>query len=293
MSAIETPRPAARRMADPRAWDAAFAAAAALVALAAALLPAVPQDPAYHAFADGRAFWGIPNALDVASNAAFAVVGLLGLAAALSPHVFPDRRGRAAWLVLFASVVATAAGSAFYHLAPTSGRLVWDRLPMAAGFTSLLAALLGDRFGPAVGRRLLPRLVLAGVASVLWWHLGELRGAGNLLPYLVVQAGALAAIPLLVAGGEVPGRGAWLLALGLYLSAKGLEAADRQVLAAVGASGHTLKHLAAAAGIGVLGLELRRRGRTAYRAAGAAGAARSSMLEKSLGGTKEGSALRA
>jgi hypothetical protein len=242
--------------------DVLIAVVAALVALAAALLPAIPQDPAYHHFADGRTLLGVPNALDVLSNVAFAVVGAAGLAAALRPGAFTDRRARAGWLVLFGAVALTSVGSALYHLAPNDDGLVWDRIPMAIGFMALVAVLAGERFGAVVGRRLLARLVLLGVASVAWWYLGALRGGGNLLPYYVVQFGALAAIPALLAGRHaLPGpRAPWLFALALYVLAKALEAHDGAVLAALGVSGHTLKHLLAAAAIGVLAAELWRRG---------------------------------
>jgi hypothetical protein len=250
-------------------WDALLGAVAALVALAAALLPAVPQDPAYHLFADRRTLLGIPNALNVLSNAGFAIAGPAGLAAALRRGAFPDRRARAAWLVLFAAVTATAVGSTMYHLAPHDDGLVCDRLPMAVGFMALVSALVGERFGAAAGRRLLARLALAGVATVAWWYLGELRGHGNLLPYLVVQVGALAAIPVLLAGRRALAapRAPWFAALALYVLAKVLEVYDAPVLAALGVSGHTLKHLAAAAAIGVLAGEVWRRGRDPRAAA--------------------------
>jgi hypothetical protein len=132
--------------------------------------------------------------------------------------------------------------------------------------------------------------VLLGVASVAWWYLGALGGAGNLLPYLVVQFGALASIPALLAGRHaLPGpRAPWFAALALYLLAKALELGDAAVLAVLGVSGHTLKHLAAAAAIGVLAAELWRRGNVARKAAAhrpAAAGLPSSMLEKSRGGT--------
>lgn len=246
-----------------RRWDAATAAALGVAVLAVALLPAVTQDPAYHQFADRRLLGRVPNALDVLSNLAFTLVGALGLRAALRPGAFPDPRARAAWVVLFAAVLATSAGSVWYHLAPTSTRLVWDRLPMAVGFTALVAALVGDRFGAEAGRRLLPRAVLAGVAAVGWWWLGDGDGRGNLVPYLAVQLGALAAIPLLLVGrpGAAGPRAPWLAALGLYVLAKVLEDHDGAVLVALGVSGHTLKHLVAAGAIGALALEVSRRGR--------------------------------
>lgn len=54
-----------------------------LVTLAGAcavfLVPSIAQDPSYHQFADQRTMFGIANALNVLTNLAFVVVGLLGL----------------------------------------------------------------------------------------------------------------------------------------------------------------------------------------------------------------------
>lgn len=236
-----------------------LAGGAALVALAVLLLPAVPQPPEYHRFADRRALAGVPNALDVLSSFAFVAAGSLGLlvlrgrpGAALGP-------GRSAWRVLFWGVAATGLGSAGYHLAPANGTLVWDRLPMAVGFMALLCALVSERVDAELGRRLLAPLVLAGVASVAYWYEGELRGAGNLVPYAIVQYGSLAVIPVVLLAGPREGRGGWLVALGLYGVSKGLEALDGPVYALLGVSGHTLKHLVAAAGIAWLARMLARR----------------------------------
>ena len=43
------------------------------------LLRPLRQDESYHQFIDDRRMWGIPNALNVLSNAPFAVVGAMGL----------------------------------------------------------------------------------------------------------------------------------------------------------------------------------------------------------------------
>ena len=51
-----------------------------LAAIAGMLaLPPIPQSQEYHRFADQRASLGIPNFLNVASNAAFLLVGAMGL----------------------------------------------------------------------------------------------------------------------------------------------------------------------------------------------------------------------
>ena len=53
--------------------------------------PPIPQDPAYHHFADARTMGRIPHALNVLSNLAFAIVGWLGLAfIARGPSRDPD-----------------------------------------------------------------------------------------------------------------------------------------------------------------------------------------------------------
>jgi hypothetical protein len=222
-------------------------------------LPPIPQDQSYHAFADGRTQLGVANFQNVASNLPFLVVGALGLARLLrrgavspdGPVLEPAER----WplVVLFAGVLLTAFGSAYYHLAPDNDRLVWDRLPMTVAFMGFFASMIGDRIGVRVGKWLLWPLVWLGFASVVMWHTGEQRGAGDLRLYAFVQFYPLATIPLLLylfparytRGGDV------MIALAWYLLAKVLEAGpvDHGIyMAGQLTSGHALKHLAAAAG---------------------------------------------
>jgi hypothetical protein len=217
-------------------------------------LPPIPQDWSYHAFADGRTMLGVPNFLNVVSNLPFVVVGVLGLGLFLR-HGRPTLARAERWplLVLFGGVLLTGFGSAYYHVAPDNDRLVWDRLPMTVAFMGLFASMIGERIGVRAGAWLLWPLVWLGVASVLTWHLGERRGAGDLRLYGFVQFYPLLTIPLLLylfparytCGGYV------LVALGWYLLAKGLEThfVDHGIYAAGQlVSGHTLKHLAAALG---------------------------------------------
>ena len=49
---------------------------AALMTVAAALMPRFGQPEAYHAFADQRALFGIPRFGDVASSLAYLIVGV-------------------------------------------------------------------------------------------------------------------------------------------------------------------------------------------------------------------------
>ena len=144
-----------------------------------------------------------------------------------------------------------ALGSAYYHLQPDNNTLVWDRLPMTVAFTSLLAMIIAERIDVAVGYVTLWPLVLAGVFSVGFWHYTEQAGAGDLRPYGLIQFLPTLLIPLLI--WLFPARytcGAdMLLGVALYVTAKLLEHFDRAIYS-IGQviSGHTLKHLVAAAG---------------------------------------------
>ena len=244
-------------VARPRRWRGALVVAcAAAPVLGALALPRIGQDPAYHAFADARAWAGVPSAANVLSNALFLAVGAAGvIAVAARAARFADARERLPWLTFFASVALIGPGSAWYHLAPSNAALVWDRLPMAAAFGAVLAAVVGERIRPAAGARLLAPLVTLGVLSVAYWHFTEARGAGDLRPYVLVQLYPMAAIPLLSA--LFPARythGAdWLVALALYGVAKAVELGDAAVFRAGGiVSGHTLKHVLAALALAVL-----------------------------------------
>jgi hypothetical protein len=170
------------------------------------LIPPIPQSETYHQFVDTRAFGGIHNAFDVASNAFFLIVGLLGmrfvlsdLSAAHSVQRFLDPRERWPYFIFFAGVALTAFGSSYYHLHPDDARLVWDRLPMTLGFMSLLTATLNERINVRTGTLLLVPLLIFGVASVLYWNVTLARDHGDLRPYVLAQFGSLLVLLLLVA----------------------------------------------------------------------------------------------
>ncbi|HJZ77769.1 MAG TPA: hypothetical protein VKE51_38840 [Vicinamibacterales bacterium] len=214
--------------------------------------PRLAQPLGYHRFADTRAFFGVPNALDVLSNAPFAIVGIASLFVVFRVHTFVNPVERWSYVVLFAGVTLTAFGSAYYHLAPDNDRLVWDRLPMAVGFMGLLAAIVAERVSAPAARILLVPLLALGCGSVLYWHWTELHGAGDLRLYLLVQFGSLIVIVLLLCLYRPRYSGTAYLVAGLaaYAAAKGLELADRAIFETGHlVSGHTLKHLAAAAGV--------------------------------------------
>lgn len=215
----------------------------AAVVTAVLALPPIVQAEDHYVFADVRPVLGIPNGLNVLSNLPFLLVGALGLVRART--LAPGPRG-AAWLA-FGAIAAAMLGSSWYHLEPGPDRLLFDRLPIIVAFVGLLAWTLGDRLEPRLVPWLLgPLLALALAALLAWYDSGS--GAGDLRPYVLVQALPLACIPLLLAlfPGELDGR-RFALALLLYLAAKACEVLDHEVLAAGGlVSGHTLKHVLAA-----------------------------------------------
>src|SRR5882724_2916305 len=160
-----------------------FLALAIVLGIAALLAPRTDLPPSYHHFADQRVWLSIPHFSDVASNIAFLIAGLWGLAflsRKSSLAQFIDARERWPYAFVFLGLVLTAFGSAYYHLAPDNARLVWDRLPMTIVFMSLVAALITERIDVRFGLWLLPVLIAIGVGSVLEWHLSEQRGSGDL-----------------------------------------------------------------------------------------------------------------
>jgi hypothetical protein len=162
---------------------------------------------------------------------------------------FHDPRERWPYLFVFLGLLLTAFGSSYYHLDPSNARLVWDRLPMTIAFMSVVAALIAERLSLRLGLWLLPLLMLVGLSSVLQWYASELRGAGDLRFYASVQIyAALFLLTALLFPGLYTRTADLAAVAGLYVLAKILESLDKPIFAAGHIiSGHTLKHLAAAA----------------------------------------------
>jgi hypothetical protein len=207
----------------------------------------IPQDPAYHDFADQRTLFGVAHFWNVASNLPFLVVGALGWLQSrnvASPELATQHR------VLCVAITLVAFGSGWYHHAPSNATLVWDRLPMTVAFMTLFSALIADRISWLLGRALLWPLAVAGIASIAWWVRTEAAGAGDLRAYALVQFLPMLLMPLILLlwrDGRLVARSLWF-ALGAYALAKLLEHFDAAVFAATGGlvAGHALKHLAAA-----------------------------------------------
>ncbi len=213
----------------------------------------LPQNPAYHDFADQRSVFGVPHALNVLSNVAFCLVGLLGCSLinrSSSKKSYID----IVYLSFFTGVFLTGIGSAYYHLSPDDSSLVWDRLPMTMGFMSFTAIVIAERYNEKYGLKLFPWLLVAGFLSVGYWV-----WQGDLRPYLYVQFGPMLILPLIIWRFKGPGT-RWLWAIiFLYFIAKVLELYDQQFFQITGSliSGHSLKHLVAAVGVLMIVVKVR------------------------------------
>jgi hypothetical protein len=225
---------------------------AAAVAAASLMLPRIRQPQTYHLFADRRSLLGVPNFCDVVSNVPFALVGICGLLWLFGPDSdehFVDSRERWPYAFVFLGLLLTAFGSSYYHLSPDNARLVWDRLPMTVTFMAMVAAVIAERISVNAGLRLLPLLLLVGMGSVLQWYGSEVSGAGDLRFYAAVQAGsALVLLLALIFPKRYTRSSDLAVVVGFYALAKVLESLDKPIFAEGQiVSGHTLKHLAAAA----------------------------------------------
>ncbi|HEY5928357.1 MAG TPA: hypothetical protein VIV11_42015 [Kofleriaceae bacterium] len=222
-------------------------AAALLAAIVVSLALPVTRTATFHRYADTATWLGIPNALNVLSNLPFLVAG--------------------AWFVLRAEtiyarlaslgVVAIGIGSAAHHFAPGDVTLAFDFLPIVVTLMIVTAALIADRIGERAGLIALGVGVVLAIAVVVIWYAGggtggsvalDGRSRGSMTPYVAVQALGilLPTLLALVAPGTIP-RVPLLVGVLLFAVARLCSANDHQILDAIGVSGHSLKHLAAAA----------------------------------------------
>ena len=234
------------------------AAVAAFLGLAWGL-PPLAQAPHYHAFADQRAWAGLPCALDVLSNAAFVLVALWGAWALHGPQA---RRlpatPRALTALCFAGLALTGGLSALYHWAPHDATLWWDRFGMLWAFAGLLGLAVHTRVDVRAAWVVAAAVLLAGVAALQVW-----TATGNLLPWAVLQGGGVLVLLGLACVAPLPGAlpVRWGAVVVVYAVAKALEAGDAAVFAAtqMWVSGHSLKHVVAAAAALPLMMALRPR----------------------------------
>jgi hypothetical protein len=213
----------------------------------------MPQPLNYHNFADDRSMLGLPNMLNVVSNLPFLVVGVWGMAFMSSeksrrPGVFLEPVERWPYWVFFLGLALTGIGSSYYHANPNNSTLTWDRMPLTIAFMGLFTAVLAERLDWRLAGWMLGPMVGVGIVSVVYWHMSELNGTGDLRFYFVVQFFPMLALPILLLffPPRYTGTADLVASPTCYALAKILEILDRQIYAEGRiVSGHTLKHLVA------------------------------------------------
>ena len=217
----------------------------------------ISQDPAYHAFADQREILGVPHFWNVVSNVPFALAGILGLVVLARRPRGMIAENSLAYVLFFAGAILIAVGSGYYHLNPTNETLLWDRLPMTISLMAFFDVVIGEHIGVRLARRAIVPLVAVGIASAAYWGLCG-RGSASLRDRPVPAARAHSSHPDPLSIPAERGPVLWAV-LACYAVAKVFELFDAPVHRALGVSGHTLKHVAAAVAMFVLALGLRSR----------------------------------
>ncbi len=234
-----------------------------LVFVVVILIQRIPQDPCYHNFADQRRIAGIPNFWNVITNLPFLLVGLAGFRLVAGGKFAGGLRElRANYMVFFIGIILIGLGSAYYHISPTNRTLVWDRLPMTVSFMAFFSAIVGEHLSCRAGRLLLWPLLLAGLSSVLYWYVSEVRGSGDLRFYALVQFLPMLLMPYIIIlfRSGLSGSGYLWAVLGIYAASKVAELLDGEIFRLLGAiSGHSIKHLLAALAAYYLVVALKRR----------------------------------
>jgi hypothetical protein len=221
---------------DPRRPLGILLGTGVVTIVALLFVPPIAQPAAYHLFADRTTCLGVPNFWNVMSNLPFVLIGIAGLC---------RRHASLSTTILFVGIFLTGLGSAYYHWQPNDETLFWDRLPMTITFMAILAGAIEERVSPRLGVIMLWPLLAVGLLSLVVWRI-----TGDLRSYVWVQFFPCLVLPLLF--WLTPARYSrtqdWVIAAGLYAVAKVFEFSDVLVYSAGGLmSGHTLKHLIAAA----------------------------------------------
>jgi hypothetical protein len=208
------------------------------------LRPRIPQDLSYHLFADEALIGGIPHFFDVVSNFIFIIVGMLGFHESFKQKSLMARKS---WMIFFLSIFLIGPGSAYYHWNPNNQTLVWDRLPMGAGFMVLYLILMIEHINLKLEKYLLPSLIM-GLGSVIIWAIWD-----DLRIYFWIQFSSFLCIPIILLSFKsyYNLKSGYYFCLLFYFLAKLTETFDKQIFFITNqlVSGHTLKHLLAGIGL--------------------------------------------
>jgi hypothetical protein len=219
--------------------------AIAIIGLAYGIV--IPQHSDYHGFADQRNLLNLPFAADVLSNLPFAFVGIYGLVLIGRINYSDDQKTQISLFCLsFIGLSLTTAASGFYHFAPNNYGLSIDRLGMTSAFAGVIGLAIASRISDRAGLIAAFAILILAPFSIAHWYQSD-----NLWLWSVFQGGGLVALALLAlcpaAEKGIRIQLGWIIAL--YVLAKILEVSDHPIYdwSQQTVSGHSLKHLAAAA----------------------------------------------
>jgi hypothetical protein len=202
----------------------------------------IPQNQAYHHFADENAFFDVPNFWNVFSNLPFVVFGLYGLLLCIKAKQKTEISSGC--LFFFIGITLTGFGSAYYHWTPNDATLIWDRLPMTISFMSFFSVVISVFIEKKFGGKVLLPFLLIGLASILYWVVFD-----DLRVYLLVQflPILLLVLILLFSHQNTSFKRYFVCVFIVYFLAKLLETYDFKVFEVTNQliSGHSLKHLSA------------------------------------------------
>jgi hypothetical protein len=224
----------------------------------------IPQDLAYHQFADQNSYYSIPHFWNVVSNLPFLLVGILGL---IGLAKIEELSGvllelKKAYIIFFIGIFLTGMGSTYYHWFPDNATLLWDRLPLTISFMAFFVILVGENISLSLARKLFYPLILIGISSVFYWMYTESNGEGDLRLYVLVQFLPIVLIPFILWLYPSPFKGQRYIVyvIASYVLAKLAEQFDQQILDFLQLmSGHAIKHVIAAVGTYFFYVALRKR----------------------------------
>ncbi len=132
---------------------------------------------------------------------------------------------------------------------------------MTIGFMSVFSIVVAEFILVKSGRALFIPLVITGIASVFYWDYTESINTGDLRFYGLVQFLPMLLIPLilLMYKPKFTHVGLYWCVLAAYGLAKLAEVGDQWVYDLLGFSGHSIKHLLAAAAPWMFYLALKKR----------------------------------
>ncbi len=221
-----------------------------LIAALFIIVEPIPQPQIYYNFSDKNNYFGINNFWNVISNIPFLVVGLMGLVLDRNKKLIHENYLiTPVYSIFFLGVFLTSFGSSWFHLNPNNETLVWDRLPMTIGFMALTIGLLSEYLNRELQKQLLYPLLFVGLVSVVYWHITEQAGHGDLRLYVLVQFLPIIIIPVIALTHKARFSHSRELigVVTFYVLAKLAEQYDQAIHEMLGViSGHTIKHLLAA-----------------------------------------------